>query len=445
MKTGAPRSRAEASVLIVVMWACLGLVAMTLVFAQAMAMNYRGAGNDLAGRQADAAIDGAARYAQCLLSSLDVAGVFPDATNYECEDIPVGDAAFWFLGGGSQTALDPRPYGLVDEAAKLNVNTATASMLAQLPGMTPDFAAAIVSWRSAAGADASLATGSVSGLSGSSYTPKNAPFETTEEIGTVNGADKTFLYGEDANLNGALDPNEEARDKTLPADNSDGKLDPRLLAYLTVFSREPNKRADGTPRINVRRFADAAAQLRELFASTPALAGRFPEVSAKFAGNPAVGSVLEFYKRSGLKAEEFAPIADALTTRNGDYIPGLVNVNTASAEVLACLPGIGADRATKLVAARANRAVAADVNIAWAGDVLEPQNAIQAGPFLTAASYQASADVAAVGRNGRGYRRTRFVIDTSAGAPRIIYRRDLSGLGWALGSEARQTLAKATR
>jgi hypothetical protein len=51
------------------------------------------------------------------------------------------------------------------------------------------------------------------------------------------------------------------------------------------------------------------------------------------------------------------------------------------------------------------------------------------------------ADVAAVGRNGRGYRRTKFVIDASGTTPRIIYRRNLAPLGWALGSDVRELLA----
>ena len=70
---------------------------------------------------------------------------------------------------------------------------------------------------------------------------------------------------------------------------------------------------------------------------------------------------------------------------------------------------------------------------------------MQAGPFLTGQSYQFSADMAALGPFGRGYRRTRFVFDLSEGAPKIIYRQNLSHLGWALGRETRQTwLATAT-
>ena len=67
-----------------------------------------------------------------------------------------------------------------------------------------------------------------------------------------------------------------------------------------------------------------------------------------------------------------------------------------------------------------------------------------AGPYVTGRTSQVTADVAAVGRHGRGYRRTRFVIDQSTGTPRIIYRRNLAPLGWALGDEIRLALAART-
>jgi len=51
-----------------------------------------------------------------------------------------------------------------------------------------------------------------------------------------------------------------------------------------------------------------------------------------------------------------------------------------------------------------------------------------------------TADIAAVGPFGRGYRRVKFIFDMSDGSPKILYRQDLSRLGWALGEKARQTL-----
>jgi hypothetical protein len=71
---------------------------------------------------------------------------------------------------------------------------------------------------------------------------------------------------------------------------------------------------------------------------------------------------------------------------------------------------------------------------------------LRLGDYITAHSYQFSADIAAVGPYGRGYRRVKFIFDTSNGTPIIIYRRDMSGLGWALGDKVRQTwVANATQ
>ena len=86
--------------------------------------------------------------------------------------------------------------------------------------------------------------------------------------------------------------------------------------------------------------------------------------------------------------------------------------------------------------------------VAWAAELLGAQNAARAGRYITGRSHHFSADIAAVGHLGRGYRRARFVFVLSAGTPRIIYRQDLGDLGWALGRQARsrlQTLAMDSR
>jgi type II secretory pathway component PulK len=152
-------------------------------------------------------------------------------------------------------------------------------------------------------------------------------------------------------------------------------------------------------------------------------------------------SVLEFYLRSGLTADEFELIEGYLTTSTNTFTEGLVNVNTASEAVLACLPGIGFENAPALVAARQSHPGATSVS--WVKDVLDEAAAIQAGPHLTGRSYQFTADLAAVGRYGRGYQRVRYVFDTSEGAPRVMARQDLTHLGWALGAEVREWIAAA--
>ena len=115
-----------------------------------------------------------------------------------------------------------------------------------------------------------------------------------------------------------------------------------------------------------------------------------------------------------------------------------MNVNTAGPTVLDCIPGItGTGYAEKLVLHRADMEEGLD-SIAWVSEVLEDDVARQAGPYLTTRSYQFSADIAAVRNDGRGFRRTLFVFDTSGDEPIVVYRRDRSRLGWALGDAVRQ-------
>ena len=63
---------------------------------------------------------------------------------------------------------------------------------------------------------------------------------------------------------------------------------------------------------------------------------------------------------------------------------------------------------------------------------------LQTTDCITTSTYQITADVAALGPNHRGYRRARFVFDTSDGTPKVVYRQDLTHLGWALGKETRE-------
>jgi type II secretory pathway component PulK len=151
-----------------------------------------------------------------------------------------------------------------------------------------------------------------------------------------------------------------------------------------------------------------------------------------------------------MTATEFALIGTNLTATGGTYVEGRVNVNTASASVLACLLGGDTAVAEQLVNYRQSNPNNL-TSIAWVIDALgqsfpDALQALQAGDYITTQSYQFTADVAALGPYGRGYRRVRFVFDTSSGTPSIVYRQDLTHLGWALGREVRQNwlLAKAT-
>ena len=180
-------------------------------------------------------------------------------TTYQREAVPVGQANFWLLGRSDRPGLAGEPFfGLIDEASKMNLNTATTAMLEALPRMTPALAAAIVDWRD------SNSDLTVSGAEMETYarlrppyTCKNALFETTDELRLVFGMDLDLLYGEDSNLNGALDLNENDGIVSLPNDDRDGRLKPGLIEYLTVYSREPNTRTNVN---NARQLAPLLQQ-----------------------------------------------------------------------------------------------------------------------------------------------------------------------------------------
>ena len=132
------------------------------------------------------------------------------------------------------------------------------------------------------------------------------------------------------------------------------------------------------------------------------------------------------------------------------YIRNRVNVNTANFDVLTALfMGANVDEQTAVSAAQTlvtyRRQNPGNLgSITWVIDALGNNNqvvtALAKHDWLTTRSYQFTADVAAIGPFGRGYRRVKFIFDVSDGSPKILYRQDLSRLGWALGEKTRQTL-----
>ena len=423
MHSRSPMTCRRGSVLIVVLWASVALVSIALLFGHSMLMAYRGTDNDLAGRQADAAIEGGIRYVETLLMNTETPGMLPDITTYAAEAMPVGEATFWILGRPEGTGNGTtREFALIDEASKLNLNTVPREVLLglDLEGMTDDFADLIVQWR-----DPNSSGSGSGGITATNV--KGARFESPEELAMLGVATRAMLYGEDANLNGVLDSNEDDGDHSPPPDNSDGKLDPGILEYVTTFTTEPKTNASGEARVDVTRDSNGLAKvLRDRLPS------RADEVLQRLGATPST-SVMQLFRRGGFSADEAEKIVDDV---RGPQIEGLVNVNTASETVLACI--VGVDKAEELVSARLNRAEQTR-DMTWAieilGDLVD-----KVGQMFTGSTWQVCADIAAVGRHGRGYRRTRVVIDTSLGTPRVIHRQNLAPRGWALGREIRDSL-----
>ncbi len=466
-RVGVPDGRRQAtslrrnrgSVLIIVMWICLGLVALALYFANSMNSQMRAADNRVAEIAARQAIAGATRYAASVLTQYAVGGKVPDIDEYESEAVPVGeDALFWFIGRSydalpTQQANNEPYFALVDEASKLNLNTVTSAMLQALPlpDMTPEFADMIVAWRSANSQNASIAENYYSQLDPPRHN-KGAPYETVDELRLINGATLDLILGEDTNRNGVLDAHEDDGETSAPRDDQNGALLAGLLEYVTVYSSEPATSAAGSRRLNVTTLT--TAQTRQAVQTRLTQRGittqRAAQIMARIpfnAQNPnqnqPLTSVADFMVTTQMTAEEWVLVHTEFTgvaaTVTSGIAPGLVNVNTASVAVLSAIPGIGPERAPELVAFRAANPDQL-TSFAWLTQVMSPGQIRQAGRYITGVSYQFSADIAAVGKNGRGYCREKIVFDMSTGVPRIVYRQDITSYGWALGATTRRTL-----
>ena len=441
------RFDADGSVLIIVLWICIGLVSIALYFANAMTFELRASDNRVSGVMADQAIEGAARYVSLVLLNYATNGAVPDNTLFKCEAVEVGDARFWLIGRDPNEGNSSEPYfGLVDEGRKLNLNNVSTNVFQYLPNQTIDFADAIMDWRSTNGV-VSLDYTSLG------YAPKYAPFETVDELRLVYGATVEMLAGEDLNRNGVLDPNE----KDL---NSNGQLDPGLFEDVTVYNREPNFHADGSSLTNVNTATES--QFRSLFqsagtSSATDMANKIYRTIHLDPRNPRTvnncNGILDFClrcKNTGMSSDDFTKISSSVTTKTNTYIRNRVNVNTAGVDVLtAMFMGANIDEQSALSAAQTlvtyRQQNANNLgSIAWVIDALGNNSDVvkkmAARDDLTTHSYQFTADIAAVGPFGRGYRRVKFIFDVSDGSPRILYRQDLSRLGWALGEKARETL-----
>jgi hypothetical protein len=427
----------QASVLIIVLWVAFGLVSLTLYFAHSMLMNLKAADNRAAGMEADQAIEGAALYVSNVLANRVNLMAIPSASGFRAKAGKIGDAKFWIVGRDtndlqiSSQADAPPFWGLVDEAGKVNLNYTVATNFQNLPQMTVNTAAAMFDWQS------TNTTPSTDGAKSETYNTlqppyncKNAPYETIDELRLVNGLSMDLLYGEDANLNGILDPNENDGMKLPPFDNQDGIMDAGLFEYVTTWSHESLMGTNGSPRVVVTSLTNLQSLISSNFPSLSQYVGAL--------NGTAPTSVMDFYLRSKMPETSFQQIEPYIVNPQRN---GMININTATATALACIPGIGTQVAPQVLTYRQSNPSMVP-SITWLVNALQNNtaNLEAAGPYITAYSFQFAADIVAVGHENRGYRRVLFIFDCSSGTPLIVYRQDLTYLGWPLGKKLHDQL-----
>lgn len=378
-------------------------------------------------------------------------------------------------------------YGLEDESTRLNLSTllvaekssptAAQTLLMALPGMTTDIADAILDWIDED--DEPRETGAevdyYSGLT-PPYAPKNGPLETVEELLLVRGVTPQLLFGADVNRNGMIDANEMGGQSS-----SGGDLSAGWSQYLTLFSLERNVRADGTPRIylndtNVQTlYTNLSAAMNAEWAtyiiayrqSGPyttvvtsnttqtqtaaslqldmSLQARFPisQVLDLIGSNvryTPTGSSTPIIITSPFKQDVGSMVAympilmDAVTVNPATTIPGRINVNQASATILAGIPGMTSDIVDQILSRRHVEPSADNPGrrsetwlLSEGVCTLTEMRALM--PFICGGGDVYRAQVVGYYQGGQAASRGEVLFDASTAAPRVLFWRDVSHLG----------------
>lgn len=246
-------------------------------------------------------------------------------------DIPLGSAAYTVR--------------VIDEAGKLNVNQATSAQLLALPGMTEEIADAILDWRDDDDDEREygVETGYYRNLD-YPYDCRNAPFKTIRELLLVKGVTPVLLYGEDTNFNGLLDYNERDGDASLPPDNEDDELEQGWIAYLSCYSKDDDKDADGMDRVNVNSASvqDLEMNLGLTRAHAQWIVDNrgdgFDSLADLISNNsPSEPTGASGDQAAPLDTQTYQQIVDRITIVQGNNRPARVNINTAPEEVLVAL------------------------------------------------------------------------------------------------------------
>jgi len=258
------------------------------------------------------------------------------------------------LPGGSYTVFADRflennrsAYGVIDEASRLNLNTATREMLLALPNMTAAAADQIIEFRHRR----SDLLNSPDQLIPDDFPPAQsttpAGFLTIREIGLLEQMTETLLRGEDTNFNGILENQENDGAYLPPFDNQDRVLDRGVLSYVTVYSKDYNRNAAGAKRLNVNTISRAVLQeqlgLHACYVNWimknrdfHGIGELLKETVDKTDTDP---GLLEDPENSvPPDVATFRRIADLISVTDREVIPGRININTASEAVLLTLP-----------------------------------------------------------------------------------------------------------
>lgn len=346
-----------------------------------------------AGREALARVRAhwAARAAlENVLSSLDASTQSPDTSDAYAITDDITQVSEGRLDGSffrvSWTDNGQERFGAIDEHSKLNVNLLTQAELMLLPDMTEDVADSILDWIDSD--DDTRPLGAEIGYyltQPGATVPRNAYVRSIAELELISGVTPEIVRGEDWNLNGRLDPNENDGNASWPWDNADGQLDAGWSAILTASSVDGGLAESGEDRLNLavatadevaQRINVTAAQADAIVAygaSSSAVMSDFirrdlDQLGATGQQGGTGGARVEPLSTDQLaalfaeaKIDAAATTSTAATTTGDDTtattaaLPGKLNINTCQAETLQYLTDIDPATADAIIAEREAR------------------------------------------------------------------------------------------
>ena len=261
-------------------------------------------------------------------------------------------------------------YGVSDEESRMNLNTVDSDTLQKIKGLTSDNAAAILGWRGQGSSDQekdyymSLRP---------PYMPRLGAFQTIRELLMVRTISPDQVYGRDNHQNGLLVA-DDSEDGPPKYPDSVATEDLGWAGILTVDSAVKNVNAAGESRVDVQNADETT--LTTVHGITPQIAhaivtyrskNRFSSIAdlldvtpsnnqnggiPRGQGSSSGGSSGDNSGGSVVNVNLLADIADDITTSGDGPQPGAININTASAEVLECLPGVDENLAQAIISYR---------------------------------------------------------------------------------------------
>jgi competence ComEA-like helix-hairpin-helix protein len=344
-------------------------------------------------------------------------------------DVPLGRGKFRIIRQGTRDEGDKIVYGIRDEESRLNINTVGVDDLKKLEDMPPDVIASIMDWRD--GDDNPTSGGAERDYYASlkpPYVPRNGEIQTIREMLLIKGVTADLLLGEDANANGLLDPEENDGDENPPKDNHNNALEAGWSGLFCVNSVVANRNAVGNPRVNVQTASEN--ELTGVKGITPEIAkaivayrGRqklenitdLMDVAALAPDRPQgnqpggqqnqpqpqpqqtqpdqqgqqnapVQQPVQTVGPKLISQELFEDICDDVTTDNASTLKGVVNINTASVEVLSCLSLVTRELARAIVNHRESSGYYANIAGLLKVDGMTREIFKQIAPRITARS-----------------------------------------------------------